>query len=390
MLQDKKNLLNRRNFMQITGGTLLSAATLSLSNPGKVTAQNQTAGKPMARTVLGDISPEELGMTLVHTHLTVDWSEMYTPGIFGPIDDAKHDEIVSRLSTSLTDFQNKFLASYGNKGTIVECTPIRTGRFPQLWVDIAKKTPVHIIGMTGHFGVLHSHFSHSCAQLYLQPNGLEKLAQFYIKEIKEGMEDPYAPFGTRFTGIKAGILKACTCAYMTPLEQASHRGVALACIETGCPITTHTSNGGGMEQVDLFLSMGVPPHKIAIGHLGYKDDMVNDVAFDYITKIADRGCYVEFDRPHTPYTNEHYAQLVAHLKKQGFIDRILFGYDALPYTYKGRNKKVKTPADWTANEDSFDFPWVVRDIRPALSKAGITEDEVTTLFVKNPSRFLAF
>ncbi|GIS60240.1 MAG: hypothetical protein CM1200mP2_24650 [Planctomycetaceae bacterium] len=34
-------------------------------------------------------------------------------------------------------------------GAIVECTPIRVGRYPKLLVELAKKTPVHVIACTG-------------------------------------------------------------------------------------------------------------------------------------------------------------------------------------------------------------------------------------------------
>ena len=382
--------INRREFIQKTG-TAVAGTSLFLSSITDHANATDSSQKPMARTLLGDIPPDEIGMALVHVHLTVDWSEMYTPGVFGPFDDAKREEIISKISSALNDYRTKYLGRYGGKGTIVDCTPIRVGRFPKLYREIAKRSNVHIIGMSGFFGESFVPMHIECARLFLQPNGLEKMAEFFIKEIREGMEDPYHPFGTRFTDVKAGILKAATSNYMTPLEEASHRGVALASVETGCPITTHTHDGGGMEQVELFLSMGVKPDNIAIGHLGYKDDRVNEVALDYVTRIADKGCYVEFDRHGGNYKIENYIKLVTHLKKRGFLDRILVGWDVLPYSYKGRNKKNKTPADWTANgERAFDFPLLVRDYRPAFLEAGLTEDEVTMIFVDNPRRYLAF
>ncbi len=385
----KAGKIDRRDFMKKAGCAITVASLLSYGNRTAGAGDREPSGG-MARTLLGDINPEELGLTLVHIHLTVDWSELYMPGVFGPIDEATHDEIVTRISDALNDYRDKYLKPYGFKGTVVDCTPVRVGRFPKLYRDIAQRSKIHILTMTGFWGETWMPMHIECARLYLQPNGVEKLAEFFIKEIREGMEDPHYPFGTRFTDIKAGIMKASTSQYMTPLERANHQGIALACIETGCPITTHTSDGGGMEEMELFLSMGVKPDRIAIGHLGHMDDRVNEVAYDYITKIADHGCYVEFDRHDAPYSIEKYVKLVTHLKKRGHIERILFGFDRLPYSYKGRNNPVKTPADWTANEAGFDFPYVLREICPALLEAGITEDEIGTMLVDNPKRYLAF
>lgn len=385
-----ENRMNRREFVQAAGGAMAGATAFLSHTAEKAFAAKSSKGKPMARTVLGDIPPEELGMTLVHMHLPVDWSELYTPGVFPPLEGEKREEAIRLFSTAFNDYCDNYLGPYGGKGTVVDCTPIRLGRFPLVYRDIAKASKLHVITMTGFWGENYCPMHIEGARFATQPNGIEKMAKFFVKEIIEGIEDPYYPFGTRFTDVKAGIMKACTSQYMTPLEEATHRGCALACLETGCPITTHTADGGGMEEADLFLSMGVPPNKIAIGHLGHTDDRKNEVALDYITAIADKGCYVEFDRHRKPYSIENYVKLVTHLKKRGHIDRILFGFDMIPYSYKGRNEKNKTPDLWTATMDGFDFPLVVRDIKPALLQAGITENEVTQMFVENPKRYLAF
>ena len=102
------------------------------------TASSKTvSGQPQARTVLGPVAPEKLGTTLMHEHAPIiDWSELYEapPAPLAPIRE--------KLLTESAAFLNRFhevLAEQEQPGTIVEVTPIRVGRYPQLLQDLARQ-----------------------------------------------------------------------------------------------------------------------------------------------------------------------------------------------------------------------------------------------------------
>ena len=64
-----------------------------------------------------------------------------------------------------------------------------------------------------------------------------------------------------------------------------------ASLATKLPIFTHTANGEeAMTQVDILESLGVPLDRVAIGHLGSRDDPDAGVH----KAVAARGAFVGF------------------------------------------------------------------------------------------------
>ena len=189
---------------------------------------------------------------------------------------------------------------------------------------MARKSPVHIVGCTGFWGEALTPMHLWAAAMLVQPDGIEQVTRLYIKEITEGMEDPYGEPDTVFTDVKAGIIKIATSTYLTALERRANTAAGLACLETGCPISVHTTDGGGLEMAQLLLALGVSPQKIIIGHQGYKDDRENVRATDYHKQLADLGVWVQFDRIGYPnYPVEDRAEYIRPLLDAGYEDQLL-------------------------------------------------------------------
>ena len=215
------------------------------------------------------------------------------------------------------------------------------------------------------------------------------MADLFIREIREGMEDPSGGWGERFTQVKAGIIKAATSTYLRPSERRCHEASAIACIETGCPITTHTTDGGGLEQAQLLIQLGVKPDKIIIGHQGNKDDRDQSEASAYHQKIADLGCNVQFDRVgHDAYPVEKMARLIQSLVQAGHADRVLLGHDHVPYVYREYAEPEKPASGW--DKRAADFTIVPNQLSAALKKIGVSDKAIQAMLVNNPRRVLAF
>ena len=173
-------------------------------------------------------------------------------------------------------------------------------------------------------------------RLGIEPDGAGEMADLFVREITEGMEDPGGGRGERFTNIRAGAIKIGTSALMRPSEKAVHIAAAMASRRTGCPITTHTTNGGGLEQARLLLESGVVPGRVIIGHQGHMDDGKNAEAGDYHQEIARLGCYLQFDRVGAGnYGCDKQARLIHNLVAGGFERQILVSHDHVPYFYGG-------------------------------------------------------
>ncbi|MEX0725940.1 MAG: hypothetical protein WD065_06705 [Planctomycetaceae bacterium] len=395
MSHDDQSALSRRNFL----GTCVAAGALPLTNLFGDTAHAEGRRRarrvstqaadvvPVVRTVLGEVTPDQLGTVLMHEHVPfVDWSELYeTPA--APLGDQR-EAMISRAVEAMQKFAASLPEGTG-PGAVVECTPIRVGRYPDVMAEISKKSNVHIVACTGFWGESHASQHPWAVRLSVADGGLEQLAGLYIKEITAGMEDPAGEWGERFTDIKAGIIKCASSTYLKPSERFCHKAAAHASVETGCPITTHTTDGGGLEQMKLFLEAGVEPGKIIIGHQGNMDDRENQAAHEYHRRIAGEGCNVQFDRVgHGKYTVENQARQILELINSGHVKQVLVSHDSALYVYPEYANMEKSAARWKNIEADFTICTV--SLKKALKDLGVSDADLQAIYVGNPQRVLAF
>ncbi len=363
----------------ISGGSLDAAA--------KNFKQTAKSG-PSIRTVLGPVPAAKLGVALMHEHApVVDWSELYEvpPAPIAPL-----REQMLKTTADLLQAFHKTLDKNDGPGAIVECTPIRVGRYPDLLVELAKQTPVHIIACTGFWCEAMAPQHPWAVRMGVEKIGVKKMAQLYIREINEGMEDPSGAWGEKFTDIKVGIIKCATSKFLRPSERQCHLAASIATKETGCPITTHTTDGGGLEEAHLFLKQRVKPDKVIIGHQGNLDDREQDEAHEYHRRIVALGCNIQFDRVgHAEkYANEKIARQIKRLVETGHVKQILLSHDHVPYFYSDYTAGKKTPQGWEAHES--DFTVVTTGLVKALKADGLSKNDIHTIISENPRRVLAF
>ncbi|MBC7813955.1 MAG: phosphotriesterase, partial [Burkholderiales bacterium] len=175
------------------------------------------------RTITGDIAPDTLGYTLIHEHLCVDWGDLLGRPKYIDFD---REEMIQRMVSKLEE-----AASYGVQA-MVDCTPIGTGRYVDLFLDVARRSSVKIICSTGFF-----HETWAPMHIFAKLMDIDQMADLFVREINEGMGD---------TLVKAGIIKCATGeGKITPKEEEVLRAAARAHKRTDCPIITHTTNGLG-------------------------------------------------------------------------------------------------------------------------------------------------
>jgi phosphotriesterase-related protein len=159
-------------------------------------------------TVLGSISPDELGVTLVHEHIVYGY-----PGWEGDQTIAPFDrEAVESLALELMD-QLKALGVQ----TFVDATTNDGGRCPELLREVSEKSGVNIICSTGYY---YEEEGMSAYWKFRSNLGdvRGEVYELFSKEITEGIRD---------TGIKAGAIKVGTgkgviTSSKTPGSRSSH------------------------------------------------------------------------------------------------------------------------------------------------------------------------
>jgi phosphotriesterase-related protein len=312
----------------------------------------------MVHTLTGDFRPELLGRTLIHEHLCVDWGEMIgRPKVL----DFDYDEMVGRMVAKLEALHRAGI------GAMVECTPYGCGRYLDLFKDVAKRSPVKIVGSTGFFTEAWCPI-HPIARAL----DVDGLADLFVREIREGMGD---------TLIKAGMIKCATGeGRISAKEEEILRAAARAHRATGCPIITHTTNGLGLEQLDIFESEGVPPREVIVSHIGFEPDPL-----EYSERMLRRGANVSFDRigMHQFYPDEHWIGIVGNALRKGYGDQVMLSHDAAVFVYG---------LDAASGEHVFDnYTYVPRVFLPRLQQeAGVTDEQISTMLERNPQRVLAF
>ncbi len=384
-------LYGRRAFLQTAITKTAGAASWGFAGgvfaPSLKTQAKEKKNGRSVQTVLGPVAPEKLGATLMHEHAPiVDWSELYAtqPAPVAPI----REQMLARTAKLLDAF-HAALAPQDGPGAIVETTPIRVGRYPQLLADLARQTKVHIIASTGFWCEALAPQHPWAVRMSVEKGGVRKMAALFLREIRQGMEDPHGAWGEKFTNIRAGVIKIGTSTYLRPSERACHIAAALASRETGCPITTHTTNGGGLEEAELLLKHGAQPERIIIGHQGHQDDRQHDEANEYHRLIAGRGCYVQFDRiGHANYDLEKQARQIQKLVARGFVKQVLVSHDDSAYYYPEFSQPVKQADKWKVLQPNYAI--VPQKLTAALAKQGVSPADQRTILVDNPARVLAF
>jgi phosphotriesterase-related protein len=309
------------------------------------------------RTLTGDVQPSELGATLIHEHLVVDWGEALGRPNRLEFDRATLvDDIVTRMER---------LAAVGI-GAMTECTPYGLGRYVDLFAEVARRSPVKLVASTGFF-----HDSWCPPHPVGAALDLDALTDLITREVTEGMGG---------TLIRAGLIKVATGKdRISAYEQKVLRAAARARRATGCPIITHITDSMALEQLDVFASEGVGADEVVISHVGFADDPIAEV-----DALLRRGANLSVDRIGHPvfFPDAHWLRLVGHAVRSGHVGQVMLSHDA---------SVIAHGLEIASDENAWDdFTYISRVFLPALRAEGITDANIHVMLEVNPQRVLAF
>lgn len=297
---------------------------------------------PFARTVLGDMDPNVLGVTLAHEHLIID-----SPIIERELPDIHLPSVTEAVAETFE------MADAGVQ-TVVDAMPIGSGGDPARLAEVALATGVNLVAATG----MHTVKYYSRDDWHLSASA-EDLAATFIHAI-EG------------TAPRAGLIKiASTGPVPSPIEHRLFEAAALTVTTTGAPLLTHCEAGeGGQAQIELMAGLGIPPTRVAMSHT----DKVADTA--YHRDLLDGGVFLCFDQGlREP---ERTAGLIVELASAGFGSQLLIGTD-------GARRSL-----WTTLGGSPGLAWIVTGFRSLLVERGGGDQLIDMLYRVNPARWLPF
>jgi phosphotriesterase-related protein len=302
------------------------------------------------RTVLGDISPDQLGVTYMHEHLIID----------SPIVAKDFAHIHLPDETDAINEVNQ--CKKAGVGAMLDCMPLGAGRDAKKLLRIAEATGVNIISATG----LH-HDRYYKEDDLLEKASAEKLAELFLRDINDGMEK---------TDAKAGVIKVVTSGpKIKDREVKLFEAAAIAHSESGAPILSHCEHGtGAIEQLELFRNLNVPLSRVTLSHTDKESD------FGYHHEILSSGVFVEYDQSLRQANDAKApsAQLTSAMVGAGFVNQIMMGTDGARRTL------------WSSLGGTPGLAWLYSGWTDKLIEAGLNQDNIDQIFVTNPAKALAF
>jgi phosphotriesterase-related protein len=308
---------------------------------------------PRVMTVSGPIPPESVGFALPHEHTRV--SLWHIPGRFDYWELAA-DELT--IADELRDFRRR-----GGR-TLVDLTVPGIGRDPERLRRLASGTGVQIVMGCGWY-----RGPYYPAEALIDRRSVDNLADELVTEFEHGVGE---------TGIRPGIIGEIGTdkPWISALEERVHRAAARAAIRTGMTVTTHgVQSAVGEAQLDLFLSEGVDPGRVVIGHADSWPDL------DYYLAILDRGANLQFDflghrfDPVDEQREPRIVELIVELLERGYGAQILLSQDVC------HDMQLKV-------NGGFGYTYLQQHFLPALRTAAVGEGELERIMVENPRRIL--
>ena len=300
-------------------------------------------------TALGPVPTAELGPTLMHEHIVTR-----SPGV-----QENWPHLWDR--TGILEIAEKKMAELYARGirSIVDLTTVDLGRDIELIVGVARRSRVHIVVATGVWWM---------PQRYFTSHGIDEVADLFIRDITRGIGN---------SGVKAAIIKCATdTAGVTPVIDNILRASARAQKATGVPISTHTWAAGrtGEMQQAIFAQEGVDLGRVVIGHSGDSEDL------GYLRGLMERGSTIGMDRfgLESLLPTAKRVDVLARLCAEGYASQMVLSHDANCWTDSlSEEDKRRTRPHWH-------YTHISDDILPALKKAGVTDDQIEQMLVRNP------
>ena len=348
------------------------------------------------QTVLGLISPEDLGVTRPHEHLLDDiscWFEEPAASsdrllahqpislenvgwvryhIFGNLDDLRLVDEQVAISEALR-------YKYVGGNSIVDVTPIDAGRDPLGLARISRATSLNIVMGTGYY----------VDRPATMPGFLNLTEEMITEEMLRDIT-----VGVGNTGIRAGIIGEIGVEWpMRDRERATLRAAANVQNQTGAVISIHPGHSpdSPFEIIEILRDAGADISRVVMGHIECR-------IFDHDTRVrlAKTGCYLQHDtfglegwyHPRSVLSEVNPVKgdvpndagrinAIMALINEGFLKQILVSQDICKkhqlHRYGG-----------------LGYDHILQNVVPSMRQKGMPEEYIHTILVENIKRLLPF
>jgi phosphotriesterase-related protein len=339
------------------------------------------------RTVLGDVPVESSGRILTHEHLLYGY-----PG--AELDHRTvldYDNAVRRVADQVTSGMTP-----NGYGTLVDMTPPEVGRHPQFMADVARRTGVNVVAITGFFP------ERMGVPYYWRRQSREELTEFFVRDLTEGMVFAWQQTPYRAGGIKIATGQESVTPKPSPVgahgrhvhevEDKVIRAAAHAAMQVGCGINTHIDpmdfevTNPGREQLEILAEEGMDLSRVIIGHAFVPPQV------DMMREILKMGANVQLDHIGIPWRvdsadelDEAMANALIELIEDGYLDRIVLSFDRWFFN----PRSAVTEDDPQLENEKVDLNYMFTSWVPRLKGKGVTDEQLDAIMIHNPRRILS-
>jgi phosphotriesterase-related protein len=298
-------------------------------------------------TVSGPVPTGEMGFTLIHEHVLVDFIGADSTGYHRWDRREAARIILPRLRA----------AYESGVRTIIECTPAYLGRDPVLLQMLSDSTGIRILTNTGLYGAVDNKYLPD----YAFTETADQLAERWIDEFRNGIEE---------TGIRPGFIKISVGPdSLSTLHVKIVQAAARTHKATGMVIASHTGPSlPAFQQLDVLASENVAPDAFIWVHAQNEKDHTKH------TEFAERGGWVSLDGLAWGDLNDYLA-MVKNMKASDHLDRLLLSHDAGWYS----------PGEPNGGEFRG-YTRLSEVFIPKLKENGFTQEEIDQIVLVNPQK----
>jgi len=310
-------------------------------------------------TVRGAVPAAEMGRTLSHEHVMVDWIGADSTGYHR----WDKDSVIMIVLPYLEEISGLGVSCFA------DCSPAYLGRDPWILRELSERTGMHIITNTGYYGAVGNRFIPG----YAWDESAEELAARWTGEFANGIDG---------SGVKPGFIKIGVKedSPLSDLHRKLIRAAALTHKQTGLTIKSHT--GGDIpafDQLAVLENEGVSPSAFIWTH-------AQAGSIEKNLEAARLGAWISLDavnvtsgrEPGGSGNLEWYIERLAALKEAGVLNRVLISHDAGWYD-------AGEPGGGGYREYS-DIP---RYLLPEMVNRGFTDNDIEQLMELNPAEAFA-
>jgi phosphotriesterase-related protein len=306
----------------------------------------------MINSVLGKIDANNLGVTLMHEHITWDRCGAESSNKYST------EEVVNTMLPYLLALKNSGCS------TFVDATTFGSGRDLKILMECSKRTGLNILTNIGAWDG--SNIEEKFIPSVLKGKTIEEIVEIWTGEFLNGIEG---------TDVKPAYIKIALgdTGVITEFQEKILRAAARTSVRTKLPIQCHTiPANSAVQAVKIIEEENLQLNKFIWVHGDVEQNS------EIIMKLAKKGIWIEFDYLGRCKEFSWHLEAIKNLIENNLLHRILLSQDAGAFYFGEKNNK----------ESILPYNRIFNEFIPYCINNGISQDVFHKLLIENPKKVL--